>query len=107
VPVLIAAPGCEGHAHGLGIRLGLPVLVPELRLFPDGELYVRLAGEVRAAGSAPPMCVAIHAVFADALQGTLLEAGARDIVTCDTIPHAPNRIAIADSLADAVRERVA
>jgi ribose-phosphate pyrophosphokinase len=52
------------------------------------------------------MCVAIHAVFADALADTLLGPGARGIVTCDTIPHATNRICVADSLADAVRQRL-
>jgi ribose-phosphate pyrophosphokinase len=46
VPVLIAIPGSEGLARGLGTRLGVPVIAPELRQFPDGELYVRIAGEV-------------------------------------------------------------
>src|SRR5215467_7927126 len=46
VPVLIAIPGSERHARGLGTRLGFPVLVPELRQFPDGELYVRIDGEL-------------------------------------------------------------
>jgi ribose-phosphate pyrophosphokinase len=53
------------------------------------------------------MCVAIHAVFADALADALIEAGARGIVTCDTIPHTTNRICIADPLATAVREQLA
>ena len=53
------------------------------------------------------MCVAIHAVFADALADALVAAGARGIVTCDTIPHATNRICVAESLADAVGERLA
>jgi len=46
VPVLIAVPGSEDHARRLGARLGLPVLVPEIRQFPDGELYVRIDGEL-------------------------------------------------------------
>ncbi|HET7504207.1 MAG TPA: ribose-phosphate pyrophosphokinase-like domain-containing protein, partial [Kofleriaceae bacterium] len=46
MPVLIAIPGSEDHARGLAARLGYPVIVPELRQFPDGELYVRIAGEV-------------------------------------------------------------
>ena len=40
--MLIAIPGCEDHARGLSKRLGLEVAVPEIRQFPDGELYVRL-----------------------------------------------------------------
>src|SRR3954468_9721293 len=46
VPVLLAVPGSEDHARGLGARLGFPVIVPEFRQFPDGELYVRIDGEL-------------------------------------------------------------
>ncbi|HET7499660.1 MAG TPA: ribose-phosphate diphosphokinase, partial [Kofleriaceae bacterium] len=44
--VLIAIPGSEGCARDLGDRLGARVLVPEIRQFPDGELYVRIDGEL-------------------------------------------------------------
>jgi ribose-phosphate pyrophosphokinase len=71
-----------------------------------GRTMVEATRMLRAAGSAPPRCVAIHAVFADAVQETLVAAGARDIVTCDTITHASNRICVADPLADAVRARL-
>jgi ribose-phosphate pyrophosphokinase len=63
--------------------------------------------QLRAAGSAAPMCVAIHAVFADALNDALIDAGARGIVTCNTIQHATNRICVADQLAAAVRDCLA
>jgi ribose-phosphate pyrophosphokinase len=64
---------------------------------------VEATRQLRAAGSAAPVCVAIHAVFADAVDDQLVGAGARGIVTCDTIPHATNKICVADSIADAVR----
>src|SRR5262249_49117273 len=60
-----------------------------------------------AAGRAPPMGIAIHAVFADAVHDELVAAGARDIITCNTIAHASNRICVADPLADAIRARLA
>jgi ribose-phosphate pyrophosphokinase len=63
--------------------------------------------QLRAAGSTAPMCVAIHAVFADALHDALIDAGARGIVTCNTIAHTTNRICIGDQLAAAVRQRLA
>ena len=44
--VLIAIPGSEAHARALGARLGARVIVPEVRQFPDGELYVRIDGAV-------------------------------------------------------------
>jgi ribose-phosphate pyrophosphokinase len=82
-----------------------PVVIDDI--VSTGRTMIEATRQLRAAGSAPPMCVAIHAVFADALNDALIDAGARGIVTCDTIPHVTNRICIADPLADAVRRRIA
>jgi len=81
-----------------------PVLIDDI--VSTGRTMIEATRQLRAGGSPPPMCVAIHAVFADALQDALIDAGARGIVTCDTIPHPTNRIAIADQLAGAVRARL-
>lgn len=82
-----------------------PVLIDDI--VSTGRTMIEATRQLRAAGSAPPMCVAIHAVFADALHDALVDAGARGIVTCNTILHATNRICVLDSLAAAVRERMA
>ena len=82
-----------------------PVVIDDI--VSTGRTMIEATRQLRAAGSAPPICVGIHAVFADALSHTLLDAGARRIVTCDTIAHATNQICIADPLAAAVRERLA
>jgi ribose-phosphate pyrophosphokinase len=96
--VSITAPDGAWNGH-------TPVVVDDI--VSSGRTMIEATRQLRAAGSAPPMCVAIHAVFADALHELLLDAGARGIVTCDTIPHATNRICVADPLADAVRQRLA
>ncbi|HEY4175502.1 MAG TPA: ribose-phosphate pyrophosphokinase [Kofleriaceae bacterium] len=44
--VVLAVPGNVAHATRLATRLGVPLLVPEVRRFPDGEVYVRIDGEV-------------------------------------------------------------
>ncbi|MBA3538443.1 MAG: ribose-phosphate diphosphokinase [Deltaproteobacteria bacterium] len=78
-----------------------PVLIDDI--VSTGRTMLEATRMLCAAGSAPPMCVAIHAVFADAVQGDLVGAGARGIVTCNTIPHASNQISVCDSIADATR----
>lgn len=78
-----------------------PVVIDDI--VSTGRTMLEATKQLRAAGSAPPVCVAIHAVFADAVHDELVAAGARGIVTCDTIPHASNRICVADALADATR----
>jgi ribose-phosphate pyrophosphokinase len=82
-----------------------PVVIDDI--VSTGKTMIEATRQVVAAGGAPPMCVAIHAVFADALQGELTAAGAAGIVTCNTIPHASNQICVADTIAAAVRPHVA
>ena len=81
-----------------------PVLIDDI--VSTGRTMIEATRQLRAAGSAAPMCVAIHAVFADALNADLVAAGARGIVTCNTIPHATNQISIDDTLAAAIRARI-
>jgi len=57
----------------------------------------------RAPSGEAPQCVAVHAVFApDALQ-VVVEAGARQVVTCNTLPHPSNAIDVSPEVAQAVR----
>lgn len=81
-----------------------PVVIDDI--VSTGRTMVEATRQLRAAGTAAPRCVAIHAVFADAVHDELVAAGARDIVTCDTIPHASNQICVSDPIADALRERL-
>lgn len=96
--VSISAPRGAWNGH-------TPVVIDDI--VSTGRTMIEATRQLRAVGSAPPMCVAIHAVFADALNDALIDAGARGIVTCNTILHATNRICVADQLAAAVRERLA
>ena len=95
--VSISAPDRPWNGH-------TPVVIDDI--VSTGRTMLEATRQLRAAGSAPPMCIAIHAVFADAVHDELVAAGARDIVTCDTIAHASNRICVADPLADAIRARL-
>ncbi len=46
-PVFVPLPGNEEMARALARRLGGEVFVPQMRAFPDGETYFRLAQDVR------------------------------------------------------------
>lgn len=78
-----------------------PVLVDDI--VSTGKTMIEATRQLRAAGSAAPICVAIHAVFADAVLADLESAGAAGIVTCDTIAHTSNRICVADLIAEAAK----
>jgi ribose-phosphate pyrophosphokinase len=96
--VSISSPVAD-HASGQ-----TPVLIDDI--VSTGKTMVEATRQLRAAGYAPPTCIAIHAVFADAVNDELVAAGARGIITCNTIPHATNEICVAPQIADAVRVRL-
>jgi ribose-phosphate pyrophosphokinase len=78
-----------------------PVLIDDI--VSTGKTMIEATRQLRAAGTRPPMCVAIHAVFADTVLEELMDAGAAGIVTCDTIVHASNRICVLEPIAEAAR----
>ena len=78
-----------------------PVLIDDI--VSTGKTMIEATRQLVRAGSAAPMCVAIHAVFADDVLGELTAAGAAGIITCTTIAHASNKICVADPIADATR----
>lgn len=93
--VSVSAPP-SGHWNG-----HTPVLIDDI--VSTGKTMIEATRQLRAAGAAAPMCVAIHAVFADSVLDELVTAGAAGIVTCNTIAHASNRICVVDYIADAAR----
>jgi len=64
---------------------------------------IEAVGHVRRAGLVDPVCVGVHAVFASDAYSELLAAGAARVVTCDTVLHASNAIALDEPVAAAVR----
>jgi ribose-phosphate pyrophosphokinase len=54
-------------------------------------------------GYPAPVCVGVHALFAEAAYADL-QAVAADIVTCDTVAHPSNRIPVAERLAAGIRQ---
>ena len=55
-------------------------------------------------GSAPPVAIVVHPIFAGDAYKTLQAAGARRIVSTDTIAHASNAITVAHEIAAALEK---
>jgi len=79
---------------------GTPVILDDIA--SSGVTMARAVERLLAAGTAAPVCLAIHAVFAHGAQDAILSAGAARIITTDTIPHPTNAIGIAGLLAEAI-----
>jgi ribose-phosphate pyrophosphokinase len=78
-----------------------PVLVDDI--VSTARTMIEAAGHLRRAALPAPVCVAVHAVFAGGAYGELLATGARSVVSCDTIAHPSNAIALAGDVASAIR----
>ncbi len=77
-----------------------PVLVDDI--VSSGATVFEVGKCLRAAGLPPPVCIAVHALFPVALSARFVEAGFRQVITCDTVPHPSNAIRLALQLAQAL-----
>jgi ribose-phosphate pyrophosphokinase len=82
-----------------------PVLIDDI--ISTARTMIATLGHLAAAGAAPPVCVGIHAVFADRAHDELRAAGAARIATCNTILHPSNAIDVDDAIADETRAMLA
>lgn len=86
---------CVGHR---------PVLVDDI--IASGATMLEATRLLRRAGWAAPVCLGVHGIFAGRAYESLEEAGAAQIVTCNTIDHPSNQIDVSGLIADAVRSLV-
>lgn len=79
-----------------------PVIVDDI--ISSAKTMAAAAARLIEAGFRPPIGVGIHPVFSGNAAETLQAAGLAELVTCNTIPHATNRIDLNPSIAEAVRK---
>jgi ribose-phosphate pyrophosphokinase len=74
----------------------IPVLVDDI--ISTGRTMIETIGHLKTAGMKPPVCIGVHAVFAGNAFQEIKDSGAKEIITCNTIPHESNQINISDLL---------
>ncbi|WP_427913197.1 ribose-phosphate diphosphokinase [Ramlibacter sp. MMS24-I3-19] len=78
-----------------------PVLVDDI--ISSGHTMAEAVRHVRSAFGAAPLCVGVHALFAPEARRLLLDAGASQVLTCNTVPDASNAVDVLPDIAAAVR----
>ncbi|MFN8583042.1 MAG: ribose-phosphate pyrophosphokinase [Gemmatimonadaceae bacterium] len=73
-----------------------PVLVDDI--ISTAHTMIETVRHLAGAGIRPPVCIGVHAVFAAGAYAELSASGPARIVTCDTIPHPSNAIALGPDL---------
>jgi len=87
------------------LRTGTPVILDDIA--SSGATMARAITRLLDAGTAPPVCLVIHAVFAEGAYEAILSAGAAQVISTDTIPHSSNAISISDALDETLRSLTA
>ena len=82
-------------------RTHTPVLLDDI--ISTGKTMTVTIGGIREAGLNPPVCIGVHAIFADNAYAELLAAGAGRVVTTNTIPHESNAVDLGPELVAAIR----
>jgi ribose-phosphate pyrophosphokinase len=90
-----AIPGMEGRADRT------PVLVDDI--ISSAHTMIETVKQWAGAGLSAPVCLAVHGVFASGAYEALRLAGAAQIVTTNSIPHASNDIDISAVLVEPVQ----
>ncbi len=92
------------------------VSVPDVTLFNDhtplliddiistARTMIQTVEHLKNAGMKPPVCIGVHAVFADRAYQDLLDSGVEKVITCNTIPHITNAIDLSDLYLDFIRQ---
>lgn len=82
-----------------------PVLVDDI--VSTARTMIETVGHLARLGMSSPVCVAVHGIFAGSAYQELVAAGARRVVTTNTVPHESNGIDVAPLLAGPVMEMLA
>ena len=80
----------------------VPVIVDDI--ISTGTSMIVLLQQLAARGIKESVCIAVHALFEENTCTNLLNAGAKEVITCNTIQHPSNKIDISDILIEAINE---
>lgn len=81
-----------------------PVLLDDI--IASGGTMLAATRLLRLGGWPKPVCLGVHAVFAGNAYLSLLQAGAMQVVTCNTISHPSNQLDVSPLLAGSVAQNL-
>lgn len=107
-------PYVIGEKHRFGDRQ-VEIHLPDISPYRDrtavviddvissGQTILKCLQALQEGGIDKVNCAAVHGIFADGVDDTLMRAGLGELATCNTIPHKTNRIDVAPLLAPAIQ----
>jgi ribose-phosphate pyrophosphokinase len=95
--VRVSQPPADGRGR-------TPVLVDDI--VSTAQTMIETVKHLRRARYKRPVCLAVHAIFADSAYQRLKHAGAGPVVTCNTIVHPSNGIDVSAMLCQTVQREL-
>lgn len=97
----------EGHVkiswpQDVNIGKRTPVFIDDI--ISSGGTLIEALSHLKGEQTKPPLCLAIHAIFAGSSYEEVIAAGAHKIITCNTIPHPSNQIDLSPLLLKILQE---
>lgn len=80
----------------------VPVLMDDI--VSTGQTMIETIRHLRSLETKQPVCIAVHPIFSGITTQTLIEAGAQQVVSCNTIPHDTNQLDLSQSLVRALKD---
>jgi len=77
-----------------------PVIVDDI--VSTGITMAKLVSGLVAGGFRPPVCCCVHPLFVESAYERILDAGALQVISCDTVLHPSNKISVGKLLAEGV-----
>ena len=81
-----------------------PVLIDDI--ISTGRTMIETIKHLHEAKMTLPICIGVHAVFADNSYGQLQNAGVKQIVTCNTISHISNGIDLSIVISNSIKQQL-
>jgi len=82
--VKVTAPGMESY------KQHQPVLIDDI--ISTARTMIETIKHLKKLKTKPPICIGVHAIFSDNAFKDLKKSGAKNIITCNTVPHTSNKI---------------
>jgi ribose-phosphate pyrophosphokinase len=82
------------------VRNRTPIVIDDIA--SSGRTFAEVLKQLALAGIHDATCIAVHALFAEGAEDALRDAGARRIVSTNTVPHGTNAIDVAPLVVNAV-----
>lgn len=80
----------------------IPVIIDDI--ISTAHTMIETIKHLKQTEMPSPICIGVHAVFSEETFNKLLESGAKEVITCNTIAHSTNRIDSSQLIINALKK---